>query len=61
MELSDNRAKAVVEHLSKKGIAKERPEAKGFGESKPVVPNDSKENRAKDRRVVFTILEQAKY
>jgi outer membrane protein OmpA-like peptidoglycan-associated protein len=60
MTLSDNRAKAVVTYLTKKGIAKERLQATGFGETKPVVKNDSKENRQKNRRVVFTILEQSK-
>ena len=60
MTLSDNRAKAVVAYLTKKGIAADRLSAKGFGETKPVAPNDSKENRQKNRRVVFTILEMAK-
>ena len=60
LKLSDNRAKAVVANLTKKGVEAARLDAKGFGETKPVVPNDSKENRQKNRRVVFTILEAAK-
>ena len=38
-----------------KGVDKARLTARGFGETKPVVDNDSKDNRAKNRRVVFTI------
>ena len=59
MKLSDNRAKAVVAYLVKKGVEAARLDAKGFGETKPVVANDSKENRQKNRRVVFTIVDPA--
>ena len=38
-----------------KGVDKARLSARGFGETKPVVDNDSKDNRAKNRRMVFTI------
>lgn len=54
--LSENRAKAVTEYLISKGIAKERLTFKGFGDSKPVVPNDSEEHKAMNRRTEFTIL-----
>jgi chemotaxis protein MotB len=30
--------------------------AKGYGETRPVVPNDSDEHRAQNRRVDFTIV-----
>jgi MYXO-CTERM domain-containing protein len=59
LKLSDNRAKAVVAYLTKKGVEAARLDAKGFGETKPVVPNDSKENRQKNRRVVFSIIDPA--
>lgn len=55
-KLSENRAKSVKQYLLSKGVSEERIEAKGFGFSKPIVPNDSDENRAKNRRVEFTIL-----
>lgn len=53
--LSERRAKAVMNYLIKTvGIDASRLTAVGFGESKPAYPNDTKENRAKNRRVEFT-------
>jgi outer membrane protein OmpA-like peptidoglycan-associated protein len=54
--LSQSRAEAVVKFLTGKGIDKTRMTAKGYGKKKPLVPNNSEENRAKNRRVEFTIL-----
>jgi outer membrane protein OmpA-like peptidoglycan-associated protein len=55
MILSERRAKAVMNYLVKNvGIAPNRLTAKGFGEVDPHFPNDTKENRAKNRRVVFS-------
>ncbi len=51
LQLSQKRADAVVSYMVSKGIAKSRIKAKGFGESKPVASNDTKEGRAKNRRV----------
>ncbi len=50
-KLSLRRANAVFNYLSGNGIDKERMAATGFGEENPVVPNDTKENRAQNRRV----------
>lgn len=55
-KLSDNRAKSVVEYILSKGIPESRIVSKGYGETKPVVPNDTDENRQLNRRVEFTIL-----
>ncbi|WP_301921794.1 OmpA family protein [Ferruginibacter sp.] len=55
-KLSDNRARSVVEYILSKGIAVSRIVFHGYGESKPVVPNDTDENRQLNRRVEFTIL-----
>jgi outer membrane protein OmpA-like peptidoglycan-associated protein/Tol biopolymer transport system component len=55
LTLSDNRAKAVLEYLVAGGIARERLSAKGFGETKPKFPNDSAENKAKNRRTEYVI------
>lgn len=54
--LSENRAKAVVNWLVQNGIDKSRLTYKGYGESKPIVPNDTVENKAKNRRTEVTIL-----
>ena len=55
-KLSDNRARSVMEYILSKGIATSRIRSEGYGETKPVVPNDSDENRQLNRRVEFTIL-----
>lgn len=58
LKLSDGRAKAVADYLIEHGIDKNRLTAKGFGETKPLVPNDTDEGKATNRRVEFNILEQ---
>jgi len=55
LQLSDERAHSVLEFLVKNGIDTKRLNAKGFGKTKPKVPNDSNENRAKNRRTEFVI------
>ncbi|HEY8954497.1 OmpA family protein [Chitinophaga sp.] len=54
--LSQNRAKAVVNYLSEKGITPDRLTAKGYGESNPVATNDTEEGRAANRRTVFRVI-----
>jgi OmpA-OmpF porin, OOP family len=58
LKLSDDRAKSVVEYLTGKGVATSRFSAKGYGETKPVVTNDTEEGRALNRRVEFIILKK---
>ena len=53
--LSDNRAKTVMEYLITNGIAKERLSFKGFGDTKPVVANDTDEHRQMNRRTEYKI------
>lgn len=50
-KLSDDRAKAVMQSLTGSGIDKSRLSAQGFGAERPLVANDSEENKAKNRRV----------
>ena len=56
--LSENRAKAVMSYIVSKGIAADRITSKGFGITKPIVANDTPENRQLNRRVEFTILQK---
>ena len=57
-DLSLRRAKSVMNYLVERNeIAPERITLKAYGESDPVAPNDSKEGRALNRRVVLTALE----
>ena len=58
LKLSDDRAKAVVDHLLKKKVEKERLTWKGYGETKPLKPNDGEPNRAINRRVEFRVIER---
>ena len=55
LKLSEKRAKTVVDYLTGKGIKAERMTAKGYGETQPLVANDTDENKAKNRRVQFKI------
>ncbi len=54
--LSGRRGQAVVNYIVENGIPQNRLVSKSYGMSKPLVPNDSEENRAKNRRVEFVVL-----
>jgi outer membrane protein OmpA-like peptidoglycan-associated protein len=51
--LSQRRAEAVERYLEGKGVDVNQISAKGYGKANPVAPNDTKEGRAKNRRVEF--------
>ena len=57
IELSRNRAQSIVKYLTEHKISSTRLSAKGYGSSKPCVPNDCKENMAKNRRTEIKITE----
>jgi OOP family OmpA-OmpF porin len=57
-QLSTNRARAIRQYLIQKGIAPNRIEAVGYGETLPLNANDTEENMAKNRRVEFEITEK---
>lgn len=57
-KLSENRAKAVVVYLTVKGINVERLAFKGYGKTQPIYPNDTEDNRHKNRRVEFEIMSE---
>lgn len=50
-QLSDKRAKAVMEYLIQEGIDRKRLSAMGMGEARPIASNDSAAGRERNRRV----------
>ncbi|MEN9785149.1 MAG: hypothetical protein RLZZ299_413 [Pseudomonadota bacterium] len=58
LKLSQARAESVMRYLVGKGIEAGRLDAAGFGEMRPLAPNDSDDNRAKNRRVEFIIVDR---
>lgn len=57
LELSIARAKEVRKYLNQKhGIDLKRITVKGYAETKPIVPNDSEENKYKNRRAEIIIV-----
>ena len=51
LQLSQRPAESVRQYLLLFGIEASRLQAKGYGESMPIVPNNSEDNKAKNRRV----------
>ena len=54
--LSLQRADKIAEELAKRGIEASRMQTAGYGATRPAAPNDTTENRAKNRRVEITIM-----
>jgi outer membrane protein OmpA-like peptidoglycan-associated protein len=54
--LSERRALSIVRYLTKHGVEIQRMRPHGHGKAKPLVPNDSEENRARNRRVELQVL-----
>jgi OOP family OmpA-OmpF porin len=57
LDLSNRRAQAVVGYFAQKGIEANRLSAKGYGESKPVADNKTREGKAQNRRVELQPIE----
>lgn len=55
--LSENRAQSVIAYLGKKGVDTTHLSAKGYGDTKPKVPNDTPEGQQKNRRIEFDATE----
>ena len=57
LELSEQRAEAVRQRLIELGVAPDRVRARGFGMSRPLAPNITPVNRARNRRIQLAITE----
>jgi len=58
LDLSHRRAASVMVYLVEHGVETWRLTSAGFGFRCPIVPNDTPDNRAQNRRVDFIIIEQ---
>ena len=58
LELSTKSAQDVHDYLISQGVEANRLSFRGFGESKPLVANDSTEGKATNRRTEFFIIEK---
>jgi len=62
-ELSQRRAESAVEYIISQGIARDRLVARGYGESRPIAPNenpdgsDNPDGRQMNRRTEFKVIE----
>jgi len=55
LKLSERRAQSVVAYLTEAGVNASHLKAVGYGATRPVAPNDTAANRAKNRRIEFTV------
>ncbi|MEM1371028.1 MAG: OmpA family protein, partial [Pseudomonadota bacterium] len=55
LELSQARAQSVAAYLKRNGVSGDRLEARGYGESQPIAPNDSWANKSLNRRIEFNL------
>lgn len=56
-ELSERRARRIVDELVARGLPASRFVYRGLGAEQPLAPNDTEANRARNRRVEITILD----
>ena len=56
VKLSESRAKAVADYLTKKGVAEMMISYKGYGSKKPIADNSTKDGRKANQRVEFKIV-----
>ena len=54
-DLSQRRAQAVVSYLTQHSIGADRLTSAGYGDTKPVAPNNTKANRQQNRRTEFKV------
>ena len=59
MQLSQARAESVCKFLEEQGIATNRLTAHGYGQTRPIAPNDTQAGKALNRRVMIEVLNGA--
>ena len=57
-KLSEARAQTVAQYLVSKGIETGRVTSAGFGQARPVAPNDTAANKALNRRIEFIVQDK---
>lgn len=55
LELSRRRAQAVLDYFVAKGLQRDKFVARGYGETRPLVPNTTPADRARNRRIEFDV------
>ena len=55
--LSQKRAQAVLDYLTKAGVDASHLSAQGFGDADAVAPNDNSADKAKNRRIEFNVTQ----
>lgn len=58
LQLSEKRAKSVYDFLLKKGVNATQMSYKGYGKTQPAYPNNSDENRQKNRRIELKVIQK---
>jgi OmpA-OmpF porin, OOP family len=58
LRLSQARAEAVTDYLVQRGVPRDRLEAKGYAEARPLAPNLTARGRELNRRVEIVVLEK---
>ena len=57
LELSQRRAESVFTYLTQNGVESDRLSYAGYGQERPAFSNDTPENRQKNRRIEFKIID----
>jgi OOP family OmpA-OmpF porin len=56
--LSEDRAMSIKQVLIEKGVPDYRVNTIGYGDTRPIAPNDTEENKSKNRRVEIKVISQ---
>ena len=59
LRLSERRAQSVMRYMIEQGVSEGRLEAHGYGEERPIAPNETRDGRAQNRRVEFHLVDMA--